>query len=71
LHQLTKTQQEDVRARMGDNVFKVHDRVVVLSGRDRGKIGTIQSIDEDSMSATIEGINKVRYMSKCRKCQAC
>ena len=49
-----------VKARMGDNVFKPHDRVVVLKGRDKGKIGTIQEINEDErMSATIEGINKV------------
>jgi large subunit ribosomal protein L24 len=59
LQDLTKTQREDVKARMGDNVFKPHDRVVVLTGRDRGKIGNILSIDENKMSATIEGINKV------------
>lgn len=59
LHSLTKTQIEDVKARMGNNVFKAHDRVVVLTGRDRGKIGTIMTIDEEKMSATIDGINKV------------
>lgn len=63
LYNLTKTQREDVKARMGDNVFKPHDRVVVLSGRDRGKIGNILEIEEERMSATIEGIGKVCHSS--------
>jgi ribosomal protein L14E/L6E/L27E len=64
LHQLTaltKVQKAEVKQRMGDNEFRVHDRVVVLKGRDRGKIGQILSIDEDKLSATIDGINKVSY----------
>ena len=61
LHALTKTQREDVKARMGDNLFKPHDRVVVLSGRDRGRIGNILEISEERMSATIEGVGKVSY----------
>lgn len=61
LHNLTTTQIEDVKARMGDNVFKPQDRVVVLTGRDRGKIGTILSVDEEKMSAQIEGINNVSF----------
>lgn len=60
LHELTKTQKEDVKVRMGDNLFRVHDRVVVLTGRERGQIGTILRINEERMSAEIEGINKVR-----------
>jgi large subunit ribosomal protein L24 len=59
LHNITETQRKQVEERMGDNVFRVHDRVVVLSGRDRGKIGQILSVDEEKMSASIEGINKV------------
>jgi large subunit ribosomal protein L24 len=59
LHNLTKTQREQVKERMGDNVFRVHDRVVVLTGRDRGKIGQILSINEEKMSASVDGINKV------------
>lgn len=61
LYDLTPAQQEGVRRRMGDNVFKVHDRVVVLSGKDKGKIGQILAIDEDQQSARVENVNKVSY----------
>ncbi|KIW05332.1 uncharacterized protein PV09_03851 [Verruconis gallopava] len=69
LHPLSKRQKEEVKKAMGDNEFRVHDRVVVLTGRDRGKIGQILEIDEENLSATIDGINKIpihvpKYMAQ-------
>ena len=63
LTELTEREKEEVKRRMGDNEFRVRDRVVVLEGRDKGKIGQILSIDEEKMSATIDGINSVCYSS--------
>jgi large subunit ribosomal protein L24 len=37
----------------------VGDRVVLLDGPDKGRIGEIADIDEDSAELTVEGLNKV------------
>jgi large subunit ribosomal protein L24 len=36
------------------------DRVVLLEGRDKGKIGTISNVDTDRCEFTVEGLNMVR-----------
>lgn len=38
------------------------DRVVVLSGRDRGKIGSVTEVAEDSQSCRVENLNEVNYV---------
>lgn len=38
----------------------VDDRVVLLDGRDKGKIGTVTNIDTDRAECTVEGLNMVR-----------
>lgn len=35
------------------------DRVVLLQGPDKGKIGRVQNINEDDASVVVEGLNKV------------
>ena len=45
--------------KIGDNYFKPSDRVVITLGREKGKIGEISSINENRVSAKIEGLNKV------------
>lgn len=37
------------------------DRVVLVEGRDKGKIGTVRSIDKARNELTVEGLNKVRW----------
>jgi large subunit ribosomal protein L24 len=39
------------------------DRMVVLEGRDKGKIGTITAIDIERCEVTLEGLNMVRTFS--------
>lgn len=36
------------------------DRVVILTGRDRHKIGTVKRIDKENNSLIVEGLNMVR-----------
>jgi large subunit ribosomal protein L24 len=38
----------------------VGDRVVLLEGRDKGKIGTIEVIDKDRAEVKVKGLNLVR-----------
>lgn len=35
------------------------DRVVILEGRDKGKIARIESVDEDSQTVKMKGMNQV------------
>jgi large subunit ribosomal protein L24 len=36
------------------------DRVVLLEGPDKGKIGKVQEVQKDTMEVIVEGLNKVR-----------
>ena len=38
------------------------DRVVLLEGRDRGKIGVIKAVDKKRGECTVEGMNMVCYL---------
>jgi large subunit ribosomal protein L24 len=42
-------------------VFSKEDRVVLLEGRDKGKIGKIIAIDTARGECTVEGLNLVSY----------
>lgn len=42
----------------------VKDRVVLLEGHDKGKIGVVKSIDKVRAEVTVEGLNKVRSCPK-------
>ncbi len=35
------------------------DRVVIMEGKDKGKIGVVQSISKETNHLTVEGLNKV------------
>ena len=37
------------------------DKVVVLAGKDKGKEGTISSIDPKANKAIVDGVNTVSY----------
>jgi large subunit ribosomal protein L24 len=39
------------------------DRVVILEGHDKGKIGILSNIDERKAKVTVEGLNRVRRIS--------
>jgi large subunit ribosomal protein L24 len=39
------------------------DRVVLLQGRDKGKIGKVASLDAARQEVTVEGLNMVRFLS--------
>ncbi len=41
------------------------DRVVLLEGRDKGKIGTISSTDAKRAELTVEGLNMVGHFQHC------
>jgi len=43
----------------------VGDRVVLMEGRDKGKIGTVRSTDKARNELTVEGLNKVRWDFAC------
>lgn len=40
-------------------LIRAGDRVVLLEGRDKGKIGVIKEIDEKRAEATVKGLNQV------------
>lgn len=40
--------------------FASGDRVCVVRGREKGKIGRVENVDEESQSLTVEGVNQVR-----------
>ena len=39
------------------------DRVVVVEGREKGKIGKVKKVDKDSEDVTVEGLNLVSFES--------
>jgi large subunit ribosomal protein L24 len=43
------------------------DKVVVLSGKDKGKEGKILSVDPTDMKVIVEGVNKAKRHKKPRK----
>ncbi|TID13652.1 KOW motif domain-containing protein [Venturia nashicola] len=47
---------------VGKNRFCVHDRVVVIRGKEVGKIGTVTEVNNDSMQLSIRGFNGVEYL---------
>lgn len=47
---------------IGENSFVVHDRVVVVKGRDAGKIGTIIDVDNASLTLTVGGLGGVSHL---------
>ena len=46
--------------------LKKGDKVVMLAGKDKGKEGTISSIDPKSNKAVVDGINMVLSIARCR-----
>lgn len=46
-------------AAVGQNRFCVHDRVVVIRGKEAGKIGTVTEVHDDSMQLSIRGFSGV------------
>ncbi|MDF0602201.1 50S ribosomal protein L24 [Psychromarinibacter sp. C21-152] len=50
--------------------LKTGDKVVVLAGKDKGKEGTIQSVDPKAGKAVVEGINiAVRHQRQTQQSQ--
>ena len=52
---------KSLQIKEGDRLFAEKDRVVIVKGLDKGKIGTIRQIDWESNSAIVEGLNTVRF----------
>ncbi|BBM88681.1 50S ribosomal protein L24 [Spirochaetota bacterium] len=51
--------------------LKVDDQVIVISGKDKGKIGKVLSIHSNTTSIVIEGVNIVKKaLKKTRENQA-
>lgn len=46
------------------NKFKVKDKVIILTGKDRGKTGILRSINYKTSRAIVEGINVIRKSVK-------
>ncbi|PVH91559.1 hypothetical protein DM02DRAFT_620457 [Periconia macrospinosa] len=44
--------------------YVVGDRVVVIAGREKGKIGAIQAVDKDALMFTVQGVNTQYLDSK-------
>jgi len=44
------------------NRFRPDDRVVIIRGQERGMIGRIQSVDEDSQTLRLADLHKVSYI---------
>lgn len=47
--------------RMKHTPFAAGDRVCVLQGRDKGKIGRIMNLDVESQSVVVDGVNVVSF----------
>lgn len=47
---------------VGQNRFFVHDRVVVIRGKEAGKIGTVTEVNKDSMVLSIRGFGGVGHV---------
>jgi len=43
---------------------KTSDRVIVLAGKDKGKIGNVKKVDPTESKVTVEGINMVTKAQK-------
>ncbi|KAF2399072.1 hypothetical protein EJ06DRAFT_69238 [Trichodelitschia bisporula] len=56
-YKLPRNELERAKKRRGENEFRVNDRVVVLRGRERGKIGTVFEVQDETMK--ILGVNHV------------
>ena len=37
--------------------FRIHDKVIVTAGKDKGKTGPIVKINRDKLTAIVEGVN--------------
>lgn len=61
---LTKEQSEERMKDFGGRFLSlfVGDRVVLLEGRDKGRIGKVIKIDRDRAECTVEGLNLVRTL---------
>lgn len=44
--------------------IKKGDTVVVIAGEDKGKQGTVISVDRDKLRAKVEGLNMIKKHSK-------
>lgn len=44
--------------------IRTGDRVVVLTGKDRGKEGVVISADPSSQRVTVEGVNRIKRHQK-------
>ncbi len=47
--------------------IKTGDKVVVLSGKDKGKTGKVTSADPKSLKVTVEGVNVATKHQKAQK----
>lgn len=45
-------------------ILKKNDKVIILSGKEKGKIGAVLKIDVDKARATVEKLNIVKRHSK-------
>jgi large subunit ribosomal protein L24 len=56
-----RAEAEEILALWGGKFLNIRegDRVVILEGRDKGKIGPVQSIDKKRAEVTVEGMNMV------------
>jgi large subunit ribosomal protein L24 len=45
-------------------ILKKNDKVIILSGKEKGKIGAVLKVDSDKMSAIVEKVNIVKRHSK-------
>ncbi len=43
------------------------DRVIVISGKDKGKIGSVLQVDRKSGTVIVEGVNKIKKAVKKKK----
>jgi large subunit ribosomal protein L24 len=61
--QLDDGQRDEMLKSVGGRYLNITkgDRVVLLEGRDKGKIGKIKLIDQSTASCMVEGLNMVNY----------
>ena len=45
-------------------ILKKNDKVIILSGKEKGKIGAVLKVDAEKMNAIVEKINIVKRHSK-------
>jgi len=57
---LGKPEKERRLAPWGGKItLKMGDRVAIMSGRDKGRIGKVLEVDAQKLEATVEGLNMV------------